>query len=58
MNSDFVTDLRQDRDALDEIHTHNQTEVQEGTEDTAKIDAELTLINTEMDIIDPIISNI
>lgn len=58
INADFVTDLRQDRDALDEIHTHNQTEVQEGTEDTAKINAELTLINTEVDIIDPIISNI
>ncbi len=54
----FVSDLRQDRDALDEVHTHNTTEVQEGTKDTALIDAQLTLINTEVDILDPIMANI
>lgn len=54
----FVTRLRQDRDALDEVHSHNRTEVQEGTEDTALIDAQLTLINTEIDILDPILGNL
>ena len=56
--SDFVTDLRQDRDALDEVHAHNRTEVQEGTEDTELIDEQLTLINTEVDILNPIMANI
>ena len=55
---DFVTDLRQDRDALDEVHAHNRTEVQEGTEDTELIDEQLTLINTEVDILSPIMANI
>lgn len=58
ISPDFVTDLRHDLDALDEIHTHNRTEVQEGTEDTALIDEQLTLINTEVDILDPIMANI
>jgi hypothetical protein len=58
INPAFVTNLRKDRDALDEVHSHNRTEVQEGTEDTALIDAQLTLINTEVDILDPIIGNI
>ena len=58
INPDFVTNLRQDRAGLDQVHTHNQNEVQEGTEDTAAIDAQLTLINTEVDILDSIISNI
>ncbi len=58
IKSTFVTDLRQDRDALDEVHTHNTTEVQEGTEDTALINTQLTLINTEVDILDPIMANI
>lgn len=54
----FVTNLRKDRDGLDQVHAHNQTEVQEGTEDTALIDAQLTLINTEVDILDSIMGNI
>ena len=58
INPDFVTHLRHDRDALDEVHAHNRTEVQEGTEDTALIDEQLTLINTEVDILDPIMANI
>lgn len=58
INPNFVTNLRHDRDALDELEKHNKTEVQEGTEDTAVIDAQLTLINTEVDILDPIIGNI
>ena len=43
INPAFVTNLRRDRDALDEIHEHNRTEVQEGTIDTALIDTQLTL---------------
>lgn len=58
IHSDFVADLRRDRDALDEVHAHNRNEVQEGTEDTALIDSELTLINTEVDILDGIMGNI
>ena len=58
INPAFVTSLRRDRDALDEVHDHNKTEVQEGTEDTALIDAQLTLINTEVDILDGIMGNI
>lgn len=58
INSAFVTNLRKDRDGLDEVHAHNKTEVQEGTEDTAIIDAQLTLINTEVDILDSIMGNI
>jgi len=58
INPNFVTLLRRDRDALEEIGGHNTTEVQEGTEDTAVIDSQLTLINTEVDILDPIMANI
>ena len=58
INPAFVTNLRRDRDALDEIHEHNRTEVQEGTIDTALIDTQLTLINTEVDILDGILGNI
>jgi hypothetical protein len=58
INPAFVTNLRKDRDGLDEVHEHNKTEVQEGTEDTALIDAQLTLINTEVDILDSIMANI
>jgi hypothetical protein len=58
INSAFITNLRKDRDGLDQVHAHNQTEVQEGTEDTALIDAQLTLINTEVDILDSIMGNI
>ncbi len=58
INSAFVTNLRHDRDALDNVHEHNRTEVQEGTEDTALIDTQLTLINTQVDILDPIMANI
>jgi hypothetical protein len=58
INPNFVTNLRKDRDALDEVHTHNRTEVQEGTEDTDLINEQLTLINTEVDILDPIMANI
>lgn len=58
INPAFVTNLRKDRDALDEVHSHNRTEVQEGTEDTELIDAQLTLINTEVDILHPIVANI
>ena len=58
INSAFVTNLRKDRDGLDQVHAHNKTEVQEGTEDTALIDAQLTLINTEVDILDSIMGNI
>ena len=53
----FVTSLRQDRDALDEIHQHNTTEVQQGTEDTSTISTQLTLISKEVDILDPIMAN-
>ncbi len=49
--------LRQDRDALDEIHQHYTIEVQEGTEDTATISTQLTLISKEVDILDPITAN-
>lgn len=58
INSAFVTHLRTDRDALDNVHEHNRTEVQEGTEDTALIDAQLTLINTQVDILDAIMGNL
>jgi hypothetical protein len=58
INPNFVTNLRKDRNALDEVHTHNRTEVQQGTEDTDLIDEQLTLINTEVDILDPIMANI
>ncbi|MEO7098844.1 MAG: hypothetical protein ABI162_05750 [Luteolibacter sp.] len=58
INPAFVTNLRRDRDALDEAHAHNRTEVQEGTENTALIDEQLTLINTEVDILDPIMTNL
>lgn len=58
INSAFVTLLRRDRDALDQVSAHNTTEVQEGTGDTALIDEQLTLINTEVDILDPIMGNI
>jgi hypothetical protein len=58
INSAFVTNLRKDRNELDQVHSHNRTEVQEGTEDTELIDAQLTLINTEVDILDPIVANI
>ena len=49
---DFVTDLRQDRDTLDEVHALNRTE------DTELIDEQLTVINTEVDILSPIMANI
>jgi len=55
--SDFVTDLRSDRDAIDQINQHNTTEVQEGTEDTETISVQLAAISKEMDILDPIIGN-
>jgi hypothetical protein len=42
---------------LDEIHQHNTTEVQEGTEDTATITTQLTAISKEVDILDPIMGN-
>ncbi len=58
INPAFVTNLRHDRDLLDELNKHNTTEVQEGTEDTALISSELTAINTEVDILDPIFSNL
>jgi len=58
INPNFVTNLRKDRNALDEVHTHNRTEVQQGTEVTDLIDEQLTLINTEVDILDPIMDNI
>ena len=55
--ANFVTNLRHDRDALDEITQHNTTEVQEGTEDTATITTQLTAISKEVDILDPILGN-
>ena len=58
IDSDFVTDLREDFDGLDDVHAHNRTEVQDGTEDTVLIDEQLTLINTQVDILAPIIANI
>ncbi len=58
INSAFVALLRSDRDALHQVSAHNTTEVQEGTGDTALIDAQLTLINTEVDILDPIMRNL
>jgi hypothetical protein len=57
INPNFVTNLRHDRDALDEIHQHNTTEVQEGTEDTATITTQLTAISKEVEILDPIMGN-
>jgi hypothetical protein len=58
INPAFVTLLRRDRDALENVGKHNTTEVQEGTEDTALIDAQLTLINIEVDILSPIMANV
>jgi len=58
INPAFVTLLRRDRDALENVGKHNTTEVQEGTEDTALIDSQLTLINSEVDILGPIMANI
>ncbi len=58
INAAFVTNLRHDLAALDNVHQHNRTEVQEGTEDTALIDGQLTLINSQVDILDPIMANI
>lgn len=58
INPAFVTLLRRDRDALENVGKHNTTEVQEGTEDTALIDAQLTLINIEVDILGPIMANV
>jgi hypothetical protein len=57
INPDFVTNLRHDRDALDQIDQHNTTEVQEGTEDTATITNQLAAISKEIDILDPILGN-
>ena len=57
INANFVTDLRQDRETLDEINQHNATEIQEGTEDTATITTQLTAISKEVDILDPILGN-
>jgi len=57
INANFVTNLRHDRDALDEITQHNTTEVQEGTEDTATITTQLSAISKEVDILDPIVGN-
>ena len=57
ISADFVTDLRQDRDSLDQIDQHNATEIQEGTEDTATITTQLTAISKEVDILDPILGN-
>ena len=57
INPNFVTNLRHDRDALDEINQRDTTEVQEGTEDTATITTQLTAISQELDILDPIIGN-
>ena len=47
ISADFVTDLRRDRDALDEINKRNTIEVQEGTEDTATITTQLAAISKE-----------
>jgi hypothetical protein len=57
MNPLFVTNLRHDRDALDQINKHNTTEAQEGTEDTATITTQLAAINKEVDILDSILGN-
>ncbi len=57
INANFVTNLRHDHDALDEINRRNATEVQEGTEDTATITTQLAAISKEVDILDPIMGN-
>lgn len=58
INPAFVTLLRRDCDSLDGLDKHNTTEVQEGTEDTVVINAQLSLINTEVDILDSIMRNV
>ena len=57
INANFVTNLRHDRDALDEITQHNTTEVQAGTEDAATITTQLTAISKEVDIRAPNLGN-
>lgn len=47
-----------DSECLDEVHKHNRTEVQEGTEDTSLIDAQLSLVNKDVDILNGIMGNI
>ena len=54
---DFVASLRHDRDAIDTANGHNQTQVQDGVENTALIGKLLGEINVEVDFLDTIMGN-
>ena len=53
----FIQRLRDDRDAIDDANAHNQTEVQDGVENTALIGKLLGEINDEVDFLDTIMGN-
>ena len=55
--TDFVASLRHDRDAIDTANGHNQTQVQDGVENTALIGKVLGEINEEVDFLDTIMGN-
>ena len=50
-------EFRDDREAIDDANAHNQTEVQDGVENTAIIGKLLGEISGEVDFLDTIIGN-